>query len=126
MNRSSRASTRFLAEAFAVWCDQKSRLAGARAMGLLDDETHDALSEAYTRTRELIGALLARAEVSRTEISGGPDSVGPQPRERIAVEAAQSAALPTNGASGSLGGPDSVGPQPEERMAAGRRVCPAC
>ena len=62
MNRTSRSSTRFLSEAFAVWCDQKSRLAAARAMGVLDDESHDALVEAYTRTRELIGALLARAD----------------------------------------------------------------
>ena len=62
-----RASIKFLADAFAVWCDQKSRLAGARATGLLDDESHDALAEAYARTRELISALLARVEtIERT------------------------------------------------------------
>ena len=105
MNRSSRASIKFLAEAFAVWCDQKSRLAGARAPevrrgaaadsenAVLDDDGHDALAETYARTRELIGAPLARAEVARTEI---------------------------------LGGPASGGPPSEERMAAGRRACPAC
>jgi len=93
-----RASIKFLADAFAVWCDQKSRLAGARATGLLDDESHAALAEAYARTRELIGVLLARAEATR---------VRQEPRPPIA-----------NGASGSLGGPDSVRPQTNERTAA--------
>jgi hypothetical protein len=61
----SHASMKFLAEAFAVWCDQKSRLTAARATGLVDEESHDALIAAYIRTRDLLGVLLARAEARR-------------------------------------------------------------
>ncbi len=65
----SHASMKFLAEAFAVWCDQKSRLTAARATGIIDEESHDALIAAYTRTRDLLGVLLARAEARRAAIS---------------------------------------------------------
>ncbi len=61
---------KFLAEAFAAWCDQKSRLSAACATGLIDGESHDALLEAYTRTRDLISALLARTEVARAAQRG--------------------------------------------------------
>ncbi|MDP3940119.1 MAG: hypothetical protein Q8R92_18535 [Deltaproteobacteria bacterium] len=61
----SGASLQFLAAAFATWCDQKSRLSAARASGLVDDAIHDALMEDYTRTRDRISALLARAEALR-------------------------------------------------------------
>jgi len=131
-----RASIKFLADAFAVWCDQKSRLAGARAPevrrgaaadsenAVLDDDGHAALAEAYARTREVIGALLARAEAARAR---------PEVRCEAAADTGQSAPRPSiaNGASGSLGGPDSYqifsalaslgtsgGPQTNERTAA--------
>jgi hypothetical protein len=74
---------KFLAEAFAVWCDQKSRLTAARATGLLDGESHDALMASYTRTRDLLGALLARVEARRAAAleEGARAERGPIPDE---------------------------------------------
>jgi hypothetical protein len=82
-------SMKFLAEAFAAWCDQKSRLSAARATGLIDDEAHDALLEDYARTRDRIGALLAkglgtpaRRTASADRAADGPTPCGAPPRRR--------------------------------------------
>jgi len=109
-----RASIKFLADAFAVWCDQKSRLAGARATGLLDDESHAALAEAYARTRELIGALLARAEVRRAAAADSDNAAHRTTRVDAAHHAVSSAA----------GVADTGGRAAGEPPRAGN--CPAC
>ena len=126
----SRASIRFLAEAFAVWCDQKSRLevlSGAKAdseddaadseNAVLDDESHDALADAYARTRELIGALLAQAETQRA----ADREARQEPRPPFA-----GARLPDSGEGERPREPVSTIEMDDGPTAPGRRACPAC